>query len=126
MYLNKIRAERYSSNREASRSPTSSNLPLKKVSHSHAVTMLTQKESRIDMIKRRISALCVRDEKINHKAVNNDMKWEQKHKIKEESLQIKTLLEKQRKKDALKLEALKSRNLESRVDNYYRSKNFRK
>jgi hypothetical protein len=78
------------------------------------------------MIKRRISALCVKDEKINHRTVNNDMKWEQKYKIKEESLQIKFLLEKQRKREAQNLEDLKNRNLKSRVSNYYRAKTFRK
>lgn len=127
MYMNKIKGERYSPLGEGLRSPTlASSLPLKKISHSHAVTMLTQKESHIDMVKRRISALCIKDEKTNHRTVNNDLKWEQRYKIKEEFIQIKALLEKQRKNDAQRLEALKSRNLQSRVENYYRSKTFRK
>jgi hypothetical protein len=54
--------------------------------------MLNQKESHIDMIKRRISALCVKDEKVTHRTMNNEMRWEQKFKIKEESNQIKALL----------------------------------
>lgn len=78
------------------------------------------------MIKRRISALCIKDDKVSHRTVNNDLKWQQKVQVKEESLQIKALLENQRKKDAQNLLELKNRNLKSRMDNYYRAKVFKK
>jgi hypothetical protein len=90
------------------------------------VTLLNQKESHIDMIKRRISALCIKDDKISHSTVNNDLKWQQKVQVKKESLQIKVLLEKQRKKDAQNLQELKNRNLKSRIENYYRAKVLKK
>jgi hypothetical protein len=78
------------------------------------------------MIKRRISALCIKDDKIGHRTVNNDLKCEEKFQVKQESLQIKVLLEKQRKKDAQNLQDLKNRNLKSRMENYYRAKVFKK
>ena len=72
MYPNKIRAERYPSLEQISNSlREKSNSLVKKISHSYAVTVLNQKESHIDMIKRRISALCVKDEKVTHRTVNN-------------------------------------------------------
>lgn len=73
-------SKRYPSLESLPLSPKSNKL--KRINHSLAVTLLTKKESHIEMIKRRISALCIKDDKINHKTINNDLKWDQRYKVK--------------------------------------------
>jgi hypothetical protein len=74
------------------------------------------------MVKRRISALCVREQKYANKAANADWQMERKEAVQKESMRIQKLLDEQRKREANKLDILKYRNLQSRADNYFKGK----
>jgi len=95
MLPNKIGRERYSSQLEIPRSLKYS--PLSSFDHSpkrHPAALINFKESQIDMLKKRISALVVKEDKISHKTINNDMQMQRKVSVKVDSFKIKLLLEK--------------------------------
>jgi hypothetical protein len=73
--MNKIVNQRYSSDYQL---PSQNNSPLHhnlnpKHRKSHAAADLLHKESQIELVKKRISALCVREQKYTHKTVNSDL-----------------------------------------------------
>lgn len=96
--------------------------PRSYAAHPKAATVVVRKESQIDLIKRRISALCVREEKLSHKAANNFTQLQQSLSVREESQQIRLLLEKQRAREAAQIKELRSGNLQTRMEQYYMSK----
>ena len=53
----------------------------KNINQSHAITVLTHKEGQIDIIKRRISALCLKETKNTNKTINNEMLISKRHYI---------------------------------------------
>lgn len=73
--MNKIVNQRYSSYGEIppkkhSISPEGSK---DRARQSHATTMLLRKEAQIDVVKKRISALCVREQRYNNRTMNTDV-----------------------------------------------------
>lgn len=73
--MNKIVNQRYSSEYQISNKKSSlpHHHPLSNHRKSHAAADLLHKESQIELVKKRISALCVREQKYTHKTVNSDL-----------------------------------------------------
>ena len=98
--INKIMNQRYSTHnqRYSSHNQIPSRLSPRAPRQSHAAAQLLQKESQIDLVKKRISALCVREQRYNNRTVNTDTEIERRDAVQRESLRIQQLLDKQRQK----------------------------
>jgi hypothetical protein len=73
--MNKIVNHKYSSEHQLPpkkqiNSPRSS---LSKHKNPHAAALLLRKESQIELVKKKISALCVREQRYAHKTINADL-----------------------------------------------------
>jgi hypothetical protein len=63
--INKMGNQRYASHSQVPRSKQT-----EVARTSHAAAILMHKESQIDLVKKRISALCVREQKYVHRTIN--------------------------------------------------------
>lgn len=97
---------------------------LSRPQNSHPATILLKKESQIEVVKKRISALCVREQRYAHKTINADLELEKKQAVQKESLRIQDLLKKQKNREARHLKVLKGQNMKTRIDTYFRTKLF--
>lgn len=73
--MNKIGKQRYQADHQLSpkNQIRSQRESLMQHKLSHPATMLLRKESQIELVKKRISALCVREQRYAHKTINTDL-----------------------------------------------------